>query len=404
MNLQYGKFYWPETYTVPNHYPALEEDHDTDVLIVGGGSSGAQCAYRLAKAGLNVTIADKRTFGEGSTSTNTSLIQYAGDKTFTELIRSFGEKTAVRHLKLCEEAISELEEVSAQLPVDPEFKRRDSLYYASYAKDTDTLKKEYGYLKKHGFSCEYWDSDKIAAHYPFTKEAAIYYLNDAECNPYKLLHGLIQSCGSKVNCFENTAITGMKPGKDKHMFHTSKGRTITARHAILCGGYENIELKKEKNAVMNSSYAIVTNQLKDFNGWHKQSLIWETARPYIYLRTTPDRRIIIGGLDETTNIPEERDAVLVTKKNQLLSELKKLFPEYDAKAEYYLGALYGGTHDGMPVIGMYEDWPGSYFLMGYGDNGTVYSMVLSKIICEHIISGRSGDLDLYLQTRPKRNS
>ena len=44
------------------------------------------------------------------------------------------------------------------------------------------------------------------------------------------------------------------------------------------------------------------------------TLIWETARPYIYMRTTVDNRIIIGGLDEDTNIAQERDSKLIHKK------------------------------------------------------------------------------------------
>lgn len=404
MNLHNGKFYWPETYHPKTTFPMLEEDIKTDVLIIGGGGSGTQCAYRLANSGLSITVVDQRAFGQGSTSSNTALIQYAGDKTFTELISSFGEEAAVKHLKLCEAAISELEAICPNLPVNPDYKRRDSLYYASYEEDVEKLKIEYAYLKKHGFSCDLWSEEKIGSHYSFKKRAALYYFNDAELNPYKLVYGLLDAVKPAIRCYENTKVTRMKAKEGEHQFHTRNGKTIIAKHAIVCGGYETLELKKEKNAVISSSYAIVTSPVEHFAGWHKQSLIWESARPYIYMRTTPDNRIIIGGLDEDTAIPEERDAKITRKKEKLVNELNKLFPDYEVKADYYLGAMYGGTHDGLPVIGMYEDWPDCYFLMGYGDNGTVYSMVLSKIISEHILNGRSTNLDLYLQIRPSIRS
>ena len=34
--------------------------------------------------------------------------------------------------------------------------------------------------------------------------------------------------------------------------------------------------KKEKNTTVETSYAIVTNEIDQFEGWHERSLIWET--------------------------------------------------------------------------------------------------------------------------------
>jgi len=59
MNLQSGIYYWPTTFPDPPSYSALEEDLSCDVLIIGGGSSGAQCAYYLANAPLDVVVIEK---------------------------------------------------------------------------------------------------------------------------------------------------------------------------------------------------------------------------------------------------------------------------------------------------------------------------------------------------------
>ena len=86
-----------------------------------------------------------------------------------------------------------------------------------------------------------------------------------------------------------------------------------------------------------------------------------------------------------------------------MNELHKLFPDLAVSPDYYIGAFYGGTHDGLPMIGQYEDFPNCYFLMGYGDNGYVYSMLLGKIINDLIVKDKHPDSDLYLQTRPIMN-
>jgi glycine/D-amino acid oxidase-like deaminating enzyme len=75
------------------------------------------------------------------------------------------------------------------------------------------------------------------------------------------------------------------------------------------------------------------------------------------MRTTFDNRIIIGGLDESTMYPETRDSKIPNKKEKLIEEFNKLFPSIEVKSEYYLGAFYGGMHDGLPIIGEYEEFP-----------------------------------------------
>lgn len=401
MNLQSGKLYWHTTLNTPPSYSPLQDDIECDVLIIGGGSSGAQCAYNLWDKGLDVVLIDKGKIGYGSTSSNTALIQYSGDKMFYQLINSFGEGIATDHLKLCSTAIDEIERICGSLDISPDFARRDSLYYASYKEDVATLEKEYGYLKKHGFEVDFLTSEDIGKLYPFSKPAAIYSKNDGELNPYKFTVGLIEKARNKgIRVFEETQVHGKKIEKDYTLLHTTNSNTIKARHVIVAAGYECQEFKEDKNVVFVSSYSVVTNPVEDLSPWYKKTLIWETARPYIYMRTTADHRIIIGGLDENTTNPQKRDVMLIHKKQLLIEEFNKLFPDIHVWPEFYLSAFYGGTHDGMPLIGIYDDFPNWYFLMGYGDNGMVYSMVLSKIIADHITTGSNPYLDMYLQTRP----
>ncbi len=118
MNLHSGTYYWPTTFPDAPSYPALEEERSCDVLIIGGGSSGAQCAYYLAQADLDVVVIEKSTIGSGSTSTNTALIQYSGEKMFTDMINTFGTEYIERHLQLLPEAITEIEAASKNVAID----------------------------------------------------------------------------------------------------------------------------------------------------------------------------------------------------------------------------------------------------------------------------------------------
>ncbi|MCM3788583.1 FAD-binding oxidoreductase [Domibacillus indicus] len=403
MNLHSGTYYWPATFPDAPSYPSLDQDLNCDVLIIGGGSSGAQCAYYLASHRLDVVVVEKGKIGFGSTITNTALIQYSGEKMFTDLIHTFGEEYISRHARLLKEAIDEIEEASKTVDLDFEFSRRDTLYSASSKEDVSPLKKEYEWLKQQGFKLGFWDKDKIEAHYPFSREAAIYSYDDGELNPFKFTHALLGWAAKRgAEVYEETEVNGHHYDREQKrmVVSTKTGHSIRARRVIFAAGYDGIDVKKEKKASFVSTYTVTTSPVDDLSAWHNRTLIWETARPYLYLRTTADNRILIGGLDDNTTYPEDRDSKLVHKKKKLIEELETLFPGLNVKPEYYSTAFYGGTVDGLPIVGRYDDYPDSYFLFAFGDNGTVYSQLLAKLIAEDIRDGHSADLDLYRQDRP----
>ncbi|MCJ8007300.1 NAD(P)/FAD-dependent oxidoreductase [Lederbergia wuyishanensis] len=406
MNLQSGTYYWPTTFPDAPSYPALEADLSCDVLIIGGGSSGAQCAYYLADTNLDVAVIEKSTIGSGSTSTNTSLLQYSGEKMFTKLINTFGEGYIKRHLQLLKEAINEIEVASKNVTIDCEFNRRDTLYSASCAEDVESLKKEYEFLKQQNCELTFLAKEDIEAKYPFSRDAAIYSYNDAEINPFRYTHALCDYAARKgIRIHENTEMNGHHYDEElgKMIISTKNGHSIQARYIIFAAGYEGMEIKKEKKASFVSTYTVTTNPIEDFSEWYNRTLIWETARPNLYMRTTRDNRIIIGGLDDNTTYPDDRDSKLIHKRNKLIEEFNKMFPTIKVQPEFYLSAFYGGTVDGIPIIGQYEKYPNSYFLFAFGDNGTVYSQLLSKIIVQEIVEGNCPDLALYLQERPLLN-
>lgn len=139
--------------------------------------------YWLSDTGLDVVIVEKHRIGSGSTSANTAFIQFTGEKTAHQLVNSFGETLALRHLTLCKEAIEEMEKAASMMHVDPSFTRRGSLNTASRKEDIPLLQKDYELLRRHGFPLDFWTETEIARRYPFRRPAALYSYDDAECNP-----------------------------------------------------------------------------------------------------------------------------------------------------------------------------------------------------------------------------
>ena len=255
-----------------------------DVVIVGAGMSGALTALALVEAGLSVAILDKRDMGSGSTSANTGLLQYSNDIMLHELIEQIGEQEAVRFYKLCYEAVDEIEKIVNRLHIDAEFIRRPSICYASDEKDVDKIKAEYATLKKYGFPCDYFEQNDIEEKFPFSKLGALATFSDAEVNPLKFVQGLLEKVESMgAHLFPYVEVQDVFY-EDDHLEIRTSGQTFHAKHIIYTTGYETTPVGKRIGADINRSYVFVSNPIKDLSDWYKKALIWETKRPYLYIR------------------------------------------------------------------------------------------------------------------------
>lgn len=395
MNLITGKLFWNRGVSVPC-YPPLENDMICDVLVVGSGEAGAHIAYFLAKIGMSVMLIEKREIACGSTFANVGLLQFFHDKSLTSLIHTFGEEKGIRAYKLCYEALRTMEKVVPTLDIDPQFIPRNSLYYASKSEDVSSLQEEYNTLQKYGFPVEYFTEVDIKERYPFTKQAALYTHGDAEVNPYLLAHSLLHKANQMGTIIhEHTEAIHIKKRENDLICYTKTGNQIVAKNIIMATGYEALFGKKEKNTTVETSYAVVTNEIDQFEGWHERSLIWETARPYLYFRTYKNR-IMVGGLDEAMQIQSIGDTKLLHKRGILINIVREMFPQYkNIQAEYYWAAAFGSSHDGLPILKEDKKIHNLFYALLHGGNGTVYGMVFAKIFEQLFTNKESEDFSLF---------
>lgn len=382
MEMHNGNLYWPitESEQIVLRKPIQKEQYD--VLVIGAGMSGTLTAYTLYKDGVDFAVLDKGKVGAGSTAANTGLIQYSNDIMLYELAEQIGEDDAVRFYKLCLDAVDALDEVAQAVDAKDVYIRRDSLCFASEEADVSKLKREYEMLTKHGFDAEWLDREALAERFPFDKPAALITKGDAEVNPLTLSRQIVRYLSTNnVPIFEETDVTDVIADGDGWLVLTPGG-TFKARHVISATGYGSAPLLDTHRIELNRSYAIATNPIENFNDWDGQALIWETKRPYLYLRTTVDGRIIAGGLDEEKQETPHSEALIRNRAERIREEVAALFPMYDLTVEYAWAALFGESIDHLPFIGEHPDRPNLFYLLGYGGNGTVYSMLGSKILSD----------------------
>ncbi|MCK8486006.1 FAD-binding oxidoreductase [Paenibacillus sp. MBLB2552] len=404
MKLHTGKLYWPSTLPNAAKYPVLDRDLHCEVLIVGGGVGGVLCAYLLAERGIDAVLVERDKIAGGSTMASTGLLQYASDKTLASMIRTFGEEPAVHFYNLSRTALERLKQIAGRLEGAARLTERSSIYLASSEGDVKALREECAALQRFGFPAIWWSAGDLADRFPFRYPGAIYAGGDAEMNPYAFVHGLVQKAAQLgVKVYERSKMRGSERGDDGRIRCLCGEGRVTARHVIWATGYEAQQFKKESGAHFRASYVTVTEPASSLNDWFEHCLIWETARPYLYMRTTPDGRIIAGGLDEILpggELPEGRE---IRQSERLLSEIRRRFPNQEGlNADFGWGAVFGESRDGLPFIGLHPKYPNFYFLEGYGGNGTVCSMIAAEMIVDQLTGIRREDMAMFSLIRSSK--
>jgi len=363
---------------------------------MGGGISGALVAWQLAVHGIDCVVVDARSIGLGSTCASTALLQYEIDTPLTELQHKVGLNQAVRSYHLCRQAILELGDIAKNIGFT-DFEYKQSLYYAAYKKDTSFIKEEFAMRKKHGFKVSLLEGSAIENNFGFSAPAAILSKDGAHTNAYLFAHHLLQASKKKgVQVYDRTNITGIQHQQKKVLLTTETGHTLTAKRLVYATGYEAVNYISKPIVKLSSTFATITEHLETVGPyWNKDVLIWNTADPYLYMRTTKDNRILVGGRDEDFYNPARRDKLVVPKAKQLTADFQKLFPGIPFKSEFNWAGTFGATKDGLPFIGKYKPLPNSFFALGFGGNGITFSQVAANIICDGILGKTNSDATIF---------
>lgn len=396
MDLHAGLPFWLVKSGLPYNYNALRQDIQTDVIILGGGISGALVAYQLLSAGIECTVIDARTIGLGSTVASTALLQYELDTPLCELKDKVGISHAARAYHLCNDSIEQLAAIAKKIKADS-FENKNSLYYAAKKKDIGFLKEEFDIRKQHGFNIEYLEQETVKREFGFDAPAAILSHHGAQVNAYTFTHALLQYAITKgVKVYDRTNAVKIEHRKNKVLLKTAEDFTITCKKLVYATGFESVNYIDKKVADLHSTYAIISENLPaEISFWKDETLIWNTADPYLYMRSTPDKRIICGGRDEKFYNPVKRDKLIKQKSRQLAKDFNKLFPEIPFKQEFSWTGVFAATKDGLPYIDTYKKLPNSYFALGFGGNGITFSQIAATIIADLITGKENKDTAIF---------
>ena len=385
--LRRGRTIWQGRTASAKQYPTLRGHHETDVAIVGGGMTGAMCAEAFTRHGVRTMLVEAARLGQGSTVASTALLLQEPDYDLEALARKYGRRAATRIWKLSEAAARDFIETIARLKIRCDLSERDSFYYTLDEGRARLLQRELRQRHKAGLGGRWVDAAALRRATGIRGAGAIRTSGNALLDPLKACLGLIDASARRgAAIFERSTISRIRQREDGVRLYAPAG-TIDAKQVVIATGYATRAFRPLAGRFrMRHTYVLATNRFgvlaRNRVGLGKV-MLWDTERPYHYVRWTPDHRLLLGGEDHPVK-PGARRKQQFTEATQALRDyFETMYPTlqtvgFDTAWE----GLFAMTPDSLPYIGTHRRYPRHAFALGYGGNGMTFAALAARMLVE----------------------
>ncbi|WP_028745965.1 NAD(P)/FAD-dependent oxidoreductase [Rhizobium mesoamericanum] len=377
--LKSGTSPWSHAGTKPAYQP-LQDNLKVDAMIIGGGITGALIGQLLSERGLSVVIVDRQTPRLGSTGASTAMLQWETDRTLGELEHFYGFERAVGIYRRSAASVAGLSKLIVANRIACNLLPRQSLLLTSNQEGAGDLLREVELRRRAGLPSRYLEHCDLFTEFELDRDAAILSRGSAEADPLLLTWGLLNIAVKHGARLIGASVTRLHSEGGSVSAETDGSFVIDAKTAVLATGYVMPGIEMPKLHRTTSSWALATVPQDPAGHWRDQVLIWEDSRPYLYMRTTPDGRVIAGGEDDDTLDPAARDAKLAEKIMAIREKMKRLWSRADTRVATAWCGTFGETSDGLPLIGPVPSMPQVYAACGYGGNGITFSYLAAQVI------------------------
>jgi gamma-glutamylputrescine oxidase len=373
-------------------YPALDGSRTCDVAIIGGGYTGLQAAYNLAKAGVSVVLIEACRFGDGASGRNGGQLGTGQRSWPEELEEQIGYERSKALFDLAEGAKRHLLDFATEHQIDIDFMpgqmnvAHKASYERAYRDNAEIAATRYNYPHAQ-FMDKAETQERLGSKRYF---CGVRDTGTGHIHPLKLLIGLARvAANAGAEVYEMTKATSIRQGGGKVTIDTPRGQIIADKALIACNGYiENLEPVTASHVMPIRSFIGATAPLSDHPGVISGGEAVADSRFVVrYFRKSKDGRLLFGGREAYTS-DNPRDI-----SQHIRRQIAEIYPELDnVEITHAWGGSVGITMPRQPFVR--EVMPGVTSIGGYSGHGVMLSNYCGKLYAETVI-GRSGDLDLF---------
>ncbi len=374
-------------------YPSLKQSLDTEIVVIGGGVTGALISDALLEAGYDVTLLDRRDIGQGSTAATTAMLQYETDEPLTRLAATVGLDAATHCYRKGIRAIEGLDQLIRLKNLSCGFERKESIYFAHNRQARQSLRDEYQLMHRQGFEVDWLPESDVFETYHLQSKGAIRSATAGSVDAYRLAHELIaHNVARGLQVYDQTQVKNIQFSESGHRIAIAEQEVeLRCKTIVFCSGFETLEWLPKQAVQLYDTYVCISEPGIALPEKSFGTLFWNTEDPYLYFRTTDDHRLLVGGLDTPNTSAAKRYRRKASKSKALQRKIRTLIPDLSFTEDFTWAGTFGVTRDSLPYIGAHPEFPATYFVLGFGGNGITFSYMGRQILLD-LLSGISNPL------------
>jgi gamma-glutamylputrescine oxidase len=384
-------------------YSALDGSKTVDVAIIGGGYTGLQAAYNLAKAGVAVALIEAGRFGDGASGRNGGQLNTGQRWWPEELEKQIGFERSKTLFNMAEDAKRHLLDFAPSHQIDMEYVpgqmnvAHKPGHEREYRANAEIAAERYCYSH-----LTFMDRQETAERLGTTSyHCGVRDTGTGHIHPLKLLVGLARvasEAGAQV--FELTKATAIEKTRNgpggNILVKTPKGTLTADRVLIATNAYiGNLEPVTAAHIMPIGSFIAATAPLDDFPQIIPGGEAVADSRFVVrYFRKSRDNRLLFGGREVYSSKDPQDTAEAIRK------QIVETYPALkDVPVTHAWGGNVGITLPRQPFVR--EVMPGVTTIGGYSGHGVMLSNYCGKLYADMIL-GKATDLDhlAALKIRP----
>ncbi len=390
--------YYAESALRAARYPALQEDADCDVAIVGGGLAGLSAAIELADRGLSVRLLEAREVGFGASGRNGGQAIHGLACDQGEIESQLGPDEARRVFAMSIEALDLLKLRCQRFDIDCDWRDGYLGVATSAGKARDLLAGADHLAQAYGYPMQAIARPELGAWINSPRyHAAVHDPRSGHLHPLKYTLGLARAAsGLGVLIHEATAVTALTPGP-RPVLHTACGR-VTARQVLLAGNVylQGLVPKLAARIMPVGTYIVASQPVGEALARQLipcNAAVCDNNLVLDYFRFSADWRLLYGGrVSYSTATP-------INLADRMRKRMAETFPLLaDTPVSHAWGGFVDITMNRAPDFGRLPDAPQVYYLQGFSGHGLALTGLAGRLVAE-AMAGDASRFDTFAQLK-----